>query len=112
MTDTVPQRTQAKDGFDGDVRLEPVHRAGPGILEKPVHIGDSAAVDHGVDQHGGVDLLAQRMLADLRVESLTQHVREVMHHAPQGDLLIRGVTGQQIILEPELDVCHQRGQFR
>ena len=64
-TDLPPHLPDAEDRVGGDVAAHRVDRADTDVLGDPVGVGDARGVDEIVDQHGGDDLPAQLMRADV-----------------------------------------------
>ena len=89
-----------------------VDRSDADVLHHAVHVRDTRRVDEIVDQHRGDDLAAQLVRSDLGAELVAQLGREVARQPGGEHLLVRQVGGQHLVLEFQLDVRHQRREFR
>ncbi len=109
--DLPPHVADPEDRVGGDIAAYRVDGHDADVLADPVGVGDAAGVDEVVDQHGGDDLPAQLMLADVAGEPVAQVRREVGRQPGGERLLIGQLAREQVVLERQLDVGHQRREF-
>ena len=109
--DLPPHLADPEDRVDGNVAAHRVDRPDADVLADPVGVGDAAGVDEIVDQHRGDDLTAQLMRPDVAAELVTQLDREIPGQPGRERFLVGQLTAQQLGLEGQLDVGHQRGEF-
>ena len=110
--DTTQDVADPEDLVDGHIGAHRVHRAHPDVLGDAVGEADACGVHQIIDEHGRHDFAAQLVAADLGAEPLAQLPREVGGQPGGERFLVRQVAGQHLVLEGELHMCHQGGQFR
>ena len=110
--DTPPGVLDTEDGVGRDERPHRVDVPHAGILGDPEGVGDTSGVDHVVDQHGGHDLAAQLVAADVPGEPVAQLRREVPRQPRREGVLVGQVAVQHLFFERQLHVRHQRRQLR
>ena len=110
--DLPPRPADTEDGVAGREGPHRVDISDADVLGNPIGEGDAAGIDDIVDHHGGDDLAAQLVVADLGHEVIAQLSREILWQPGRERLLIGKIAGQHLLLERKLDVGHQGGQFR